>query len=155
LLDKKKILSLGTLLLPWLTVPLIGRNSFIRFLPVTTFVNFILALVSIPADNRKWWKVKNPLFPKSVIDFSYLLGLFFIGTIWIFKLTYGNFVKYLITNVVMDSLLAFPVTSFFKKVGVFEFKKMKKINFFYITVSLAIILYGYQYTIEKIIRKST
>lgn len=155
MLDKKKILSLGTLLLPWLTVPLLGRNTFIRFLPVATFVNFIIALISIPANNRNWWKVKNPLFPKSVIDFSYILGLFFIGTIWIFKLTFGNFLKYFIVNVLMDALLAFPVANFFKKIGVFKFKKMKQINFFYFTVSLSIIIYLYQYIIEKIVRKTT
>ncbi|MDR6998977.1 hypothetical protein J2Y67_001409 [Neobacillus niacini] len=78
MLDKRKLLSLCILIVPWLTVPLIGKKSFVRFLPATTFVNYIISLFSVVADRKKLWKVKNPIFKYSAVDYSYLLGLFFI-----------------------------------------------------------------------------
>ncbi|MGI8386426.1 hypothetical protein [Robertmurraya sp. P23] len=40
-LNKRKLLSLCILIVPWLTVPLLEKKSFIRFLPATTFVNLL------------------------------------------------------------------------------------------------------------------
>jgi hypothetical protein len=153
-MNKKKALSLFILFGPWLTVPLIGKGSFIRFLPATTFVNLIISLLSVIADKKKMWKVKNPIFPYSALDFSYLLGLFFLTTIWVFKLTYGNFTKYLGLNIVLDYLLSFPIVKFFTKVGIFEFKKIRPKHFFYFSVFLAILIYWYQHIVENNIIKS-
>ncbi|WP_308128886.1 hypothetical protein [Bacillus sp. sid0103] len=152
-LDKRKLLSLCILIVPWLTVPLLGKKTFIRFLPATTFVNLIISLFSVVADRKKFWKVKNPIFHYTAVDYSYLLGLFFITTIWVFKLAYGSFIKYLSLNIVIDYLLSFPIVKFFTKVGVFEFKKLRPIHFFCISVFLAIIIYWYQYLLEKVITK--
>lgn len=71
---------------------------------------------------KKLWKIKNPLFPHSPIDFSYQLGLFFVTTIWVFKLTFGNFKKYLLLNVVIHYLLSYPILKALTKFGLFEFK---------------------------------
>jgi len=152
-LDKRKLLSLCILIVPWLTVPLLEKKSFIRFLPATTFVNLVISLFSVVADRKKLWKVKNPIFHYTAVDFSYLLGLFFITTIWVFRLTYGSFIKYLSLNIVIDYLLSFPLVKFFTKVGVFEFKKLRPIHFFSISVFLAIIIYWYQYLVERVIIK--
>ncbi|MCK0474001.1 hypothetical protein MW695_22235, partial [Alkalihalobacillus sp. APA_J-10(15)] len=53
----------STLVIPWLTTPLLGKNSFVRFLPVATFIGYIFSFLSEIADRSKWWKVKNALFP--------------------------------------------------------------------------------------------
>jgi len=153
MINKKKALSLCTLVLPWLTTPMIGKNSFIRFLPVATFIGYIFSLLSEIADKRKWWKVRNGLFPDSRLDFSYLLGIFFITTIWVFKVAYKNFLKYLLINVVIDYIFVFHIVKFFTKVGVFEFKKMRPKHFYILSVGSAIIIYFYQLLVEGIIVK--
>ncbi|MDC3415211.1 hypothetical protein NC797_09315 [Aquibacillus sp. 3ASR75-11] len=147
----RKILAWGILVLPWITVPLIGKKSFIRFLPATTFVDLILSLFSVVADKRKLWKVKNPLFPYSSLDFSFICGLFFVTTLWMFRLAYGNFLKYMFLNIVADYFFVFHVMKFFKKVQFFELKRMTYFQFFCTSVSLAAITYGLQYKIERII----
>ncbi|WP_069187940.1 hypothetical protein [Sporosarcina globispora] len=153
-MNKKNLLSLGMLLIPWFSVPLLGKVSFVRFLPVTTFVNLFMSILSIFAIKNKWWKNKGTLFG-SPINLPYMLGIFFVGTLWIFKLTYGKFVKYLLLNIVMDYILAFPFAKLATKVGVFEFKKMRPIVFFYLSVFLAVIIYGYQYIVEQVMKKIT
>ncbi|MFZ4452043.1 hypothetical protein [Salibacterium aidingense] len=150
-LNKRKFLSLSILFVPWLTVPIIRRNSFMRFLPASTLANLVISLFSVVADRKKLWKVKNPIFPYTAVDYSYLLGLFPVTTIWVFKLTYGDFKKYLTLNIILDYLLSFPIIKFFTKVGVFEFKKMRPFHFFIFSVFLAFVIYWYQYFVEKVI----
>jgi hypothetical protein len=153
ILDKRKVLSFSLLVVPWLTVPLIGKNTFVRFLPVSTFIVSAFSLVSEVADKKKYWKVKNPLFPNYVLDYSYLLGFFFIVTIWIFKLTYGNFVKYLLTSIGANLILAFPIIKLFTRVGIFEFKRLRPKHFFLLTSLSSIVIFWYQRLIERIIVK--
>ncbi|UYZ19975.1 hypothetical protein [Mesobacillus jeotgali] len=122
----RKRLSFLTLVLPWLTVPFIRKNTFIRFLPTATFIGYIFALFSEVAKKNKLWKVRNGLFKDYTLDVSYLYGLYLITTIWIFKLTFRNFLKYLVTNIVADYFFSFHIIKIFEKVGTFEFKKMKQ-----------------------------
>lgn len=150
--NKKKAFSLAMLIIPWLTVPFMGKISFFRFLPVASFINLFISVLSLISNKKKWWRNKNPLSPGS-IDFSYILGPYFVATLWIFKLTYGNFPKYLITNIVLDSINAFPFASFWERVGIFKFEKMKHITWYFISVCLAILIYGYQYMAEQSIRQ--
>ncbi|MDN3017217.1 hypothetical protein PH210_13545 [Paenibacillus sp. BSR1-1] len=143
--------SLATLILPWLTVPFMGKRSFFRFLPVASFVNLILSVFSLFCYKKKWWITKNPLSP-GPIDFTYILGPYFVATLWIFKLTFGNFPKYIMTNMVLDLINAFPLPYIGNKVGVVKFIKMKNSTWYFICVFLAIIIYGFQSVVEKSIK---
>ncbi|MFP3847154.1 hypothetical protein U5N57_24630, partial [Priestia filamentosa] len=78
--NKKKTFSLAMIIIPWLTVPFMGKKSFLRFLPVASFINLFLSLLSLKANKRKWWMNKNPLSPGSV-DFSYILGPYYVATL--------------------------------------------------------------------------
>ncbi|MFP7485483.1 hypothetical protein SFC65_15045 [Priestia filamentosa] len=151
--SKKKTFSLAMIIIPWLTVPFMGKKSFLRFLPVASFINLFLSLLSLKANKRKWWMNKNPLSPGSV-DFSYILGPYYVATLWIFKLTYGNFPKYLLTNMILDFINAFPFASIWEKVGIFKFQKMKHLTWYFVCVCLAILIYGYQYLVEQAIRQT-
>jgi hypothetical protein len=151
--NQKKLFSLAMIIIPWLTVPLMGKKAFFRFLPVASFINLFLSVLSLTANKKKWWMNKNPLSPGSV-DFSYILGPYYVVTLWIFKLTYGNFPKYLMTNMALDFINAFPFASVWEKVGIFKFQKMKHTTWYFICVGLAIFIYGYQYLVEQSIRKS-
>ncbi|WHY69491.1 hypothetical protein [Neobacillus sp. SuZ13] len=101
----KKTFALAMLIIPWITVPFMEKKSFFRFLPVASFVNLIISVLSVIANKKKWWETKNPLSP-GFVDFTYILGPFFITTLWVFKLTYGNFLKYLITNIELSGSVA-------------------------------------------------
>ncbi|WP_102275586.1 hypothetical protein [Cytobacillus massiliigabonensis] len=145
--------ALAMLIVPWLTVPFMRKKSFFRFLPLASFTNLFISVFSLIANKKKWWENKNPLSP-GPIDFTYILGLYFVATLWIFKLTYGNFSKYLITNIVLDGISSNPFSQLWEKAGVFKFKKINHTIWYFICVSLAIIIYGYQYIVEKSINKN-
>jgi hypothetical protein len=151
--NKKIAFSLAILIIPWLTVPFMGKRNFFRFLPVASFTNLFLSVFSLICNKKKWWITQNPLSP-GPIDFTYILGPYFVATLWIFKLTYGNFPKYLITNMVLDFFNAFPLPYIGKKFGIVKFIKMKHTTWYFICVFLAIVIYGYQYVVEQSIRKA-
>lgn len=150
--NKKMAFSLATLILPWLTVPFMGKRNFFRFLPVASFVNLLLSVFSLICYRKKWWKTNNPLSP-GPIDFTYILGPYFVATLWIFRLTYGKFLKYLTTNAVLDLINAFPMPYIGKKFGIVKFIKMKHTTWYFINVFLAIIIYGFQYVVEQSFKK--
>lgn len=58
------------------------------------------------------------------------------------------------TNIVIDAICAYPFAQLWEKVGVFKFKKLNHTIWYFICVSLAIIIYGYQYIVEKSINKN-
>ncbi|MDQ0201736.1 hypothetical protein [Neobacillus ginsengisoli] len=149
-MNKKKAFSLAMVIIPWFSVLFMDKKSLIRYLPVASFINLFLSVFSVMANKRKWWVNKNPFSPGNV-DFSYILGPYFVATLWIFKLTYGNFTKYLITNAILNILNAFPLGSMWENFGIFKFKKVTHTSWYFICVFLAIIIYGYQYIVEKII----
>jgi hypothetical protein len=149
-MKKKEIFSLAMIIIPWLSVLFMDKKSFLRYLPVACFVNLFISVFSVISNKKRWWINKNPFSPGSV-DFSYILGPYFVATLWIFKLTYGSFFKYFIVNVILNTLNAFPMASAWEKVGVFKFKKINHTIWYFICILLAIIIYGYQYIIEKTI----
>lgn len=149
-MNKKKAFSLCMVTIPWISVLFMDKKSLIRYLPVASFINLFLSVFSVIANKRKWWINKNPFSPGNV-DFSYILGPYFVATLWIFKLTYGNFPKYIITNAIVNIINAFPLASMWENFGIFKFKKVNHISWYVICVFLAIFIYGYQYIVEKII----
>jgi hypothetical protein len=127
-MDKKKAFNLAVLIIPWLTVPFIRKQSFFRFLPVASFIGLILSTFSAIANKKEWWVTKVPLFSGIPIDFPFIFGPYFVGTLWVFKLAFGNFSKYMLTNIALDLINAFPLFYLLDKVGVVKFKKMKYIT---------------------------
>jgi hypothetical protein len=152
--DKKIVFSLAMIIIPWLSVPFMGKNSFFRFLPVACFTDLSISLFSVFGNKKKWWVNKNPLSP-GLVDFTYILGPFFVATLWIFKLTYGKFPKYLITNIVLDVINAYPFAQIWENIGIFKLKKMTHTIWYFLCVGFAIVIYGFQYIIEKSIRKAS
>ncbi|MBT2636449.1 hypothetical protein [Bacillus sp. ISL-39] len=150
---KSDILSLCTLFLPWLSAPFLGKQVFKRFTSVAIFTNILWSIISVVANKKKWWKA-NPFILKNVpIDIPFVAGIYFVTTLWVFKLTYGNFKKYFTLNAIIDLILAFPIVKFYEKMGAYKLRKMPPIIFYLLVVSLAVIIYGYQYSLEKLIKK--
>ncbi|MDQ6595524.1 hypothetical protein E2K98_25855 [Bacillus salipaludis] len=149
----KVAFSLAVLIFPWLTVPFMGIRSFLRFLPVASFTNLFLSVFSLICYKKKWWITKSPISP-GPIDFTFILGPFFVATLWIFKLTFGNFPKYLLTNMVLDVINAFPLPYIGKKFGVVKFIKMKHTTWYFICIFLSVIIYGFQYVVEQSIKRA-
>jgi hypothetical protein len=105
------------------------------------------------AYTQDWW-IKKISITEAVIGFiPSVFGVFFVGTLWVFALTYGNFWLYFIINVVTDFLYAVVIQGWFIQIGI-----MKNINSsswvkWLIFVGISIFIYGYQKWQEEIFIK--
>ncbi|MDF0728645.1 hypothetical protein PY093_18575 [Cytobacillus sp. S13-E01] len=144
----------GLLIIPLLSLPFMGKRDFSRYLPSATFVSLLLALISEIAESRRWWKVKINLIPDLTTNMSFVLSTFFVGTLWVFKYSYGNFFKYLGTNFILDWIFSYPLTHLFQRMRVFRLIHFKQHYILMMFISFAIIIYWFQSTIEKAINKS-
>ena len=146
---KGKLTLLAVLLLPWLSIVKVDKFVFKRYLPVLTFSSLVIAFISELSKSFTWWKVKKPLFPKLSSDVSFIFGPFFIANFWVFKLTYGNFKKYLLINVLFD----YSLTSLAEKLKVYKMVNMTRFQLFLISITTALINYLYHYFIEDVLRQ--
>lgn len=59
-----------------------------------------------------------------------------------------------IAHTVVDWFNIFPFGGTLKKAGIFKMKKMSPRMYWEMTTVLAVVLYGYQYIVEKVIRQT-
>lgn len=138
------ILRVGLFLIPWLTVPFIPKDEFKKFTPVAIFASFLVLIVSFLSIPYKWWTIKGGLITKTLNDLSFILGPFFVGTIWIFRMTFGKFGLFALVNLLMDSFLSFPFTWLAQKLKMYKLVNFKPKHIFYISSSFALVSYIYQ-----------
>jgi hypothetical protein len=138
------IIRIGLFLLPWFTVFLIPKNEFKKYTPVAIFASLLVLTESVLATPFNWWKVKGGSLNKAINDFTFIFGPFFVGTIWIFRFTFGKFRLYLLTNIIMDWFLAYPVNWFSQKLNLYKLVNFKPKHTFFTSICFAIAIYVYQ-----------
>ncbi|MEK1831422.1 hypothetical protein AAAC51_28510 [Priestia megaterium] len=58
-----------------------------------------------------------------------VFGPFLVGTMWIFKLSYGNFKKFMVINFTLDAFFVYVLMSWFKRIGYGSMVRLKDITF--------------------------
>jgi hypothetical protein len=153
-MNVKKLILYSVLILSWLSLFKLDKLTIKRYLPVGTLTALIYTFLSGVNSNVKWWKVNIKIFKKLPGNFPFALGPFVILPIWIFKFTFGKFLIYLLTNIISGILFAYPITSFFEKIGIYKMKKMNRIQLFFLSVSSSIIIYLYQLFIDGSLKRT-
>lgn len=138
------LIRLGLIIISWTTIFFIPKKAIRRFTPAATFSSLFILILSVLSIPYKLWRVRGGFRRKIFNDFSFIFGPYFVGTIWIFHLSYGRFWLYSLLNLFMDALLSYPLIWLFQK-----FKLLKLVNFkpkyiFFTIYSFAFALYGYQ-----------
>lgn len=137
------------LLTSWTSVFMLPNKSIKRFLPVTTFCTLILATVNFIGAHYHFFEAKGNSKSKIINILSLILGFFSVGTFWTFKLTYGNFPRYLLMNLVQNVLFAFPIITFLEKTQYLIYKKFNRYHHLALSMTMALILYAYQLFIDE------
>jgi hypothetical protein len=145
-----KWLLAGMMILPWIAVPLLDRNSIKRFLPATLFICLFVRLESILARKRRWWWFYEKLHPRLMGVTPFILGPFFVGTLWILRLTYGKFLLYMVSNHIVHLIFVYPLVTWLKQSGILSLVRLKRLQLLLIFTFKAVLLYGFQYLKEKV-----
>ncbi len=151
LIKYNKLILLLMMVLLWLTLPLLGKNTVKRFFPAGIFIALLTRWENSIAKKRTWWWWYEKLHPKLSGSFPFVWGPFMIGSMWILKFTYGNFYRYLIINLIVDSLFVFVIIDkWLTKWGIASLVRMKKFQLSLLLFIDSLLLYGFQYLLEKI-----
>ncbi|MBP2239539.1 hypothetical protein J2Z40_000092 [Cytobacillus eiseniae] len=151
LMKYNKFVLLMMLVVSWLSLLLFGKSSFKRFIPAGIFIALVTGLENYAAKKRTWWWWYEKLHPKLSGSIPFVFGPFMIGSMWVLKLTYGKFNRYLIVNLIVDSFFIFIlIDKWLKKWGIASLVRMKKIQLSLLLFIDSLLLYGFQLLIEKI-----
>ncbi|WP_257009770.1 hypothetical protein [Evansella halocellulosilytica] len=141
---------IAMLVISWISIIYLPKNSFKKYLPVANFAASLILITSLISVPLKLWVVENGgMKEKLSTDLSIILGPFFIGTLWIFHFTFGKFRLYVLLNVVMNFLLAYPICTILQKLKLFKLINFRPIYIFITYLIYSIFLYGYQLFLEK------
>ncbi|MBB5174599.1 hypothetical protein [Texcoconibacillus texcoconensis] len=140
----------GSFIIPWLSLLLLNGDVIRRYMPVAIFGSLLVSIQNELAYTYEWWVVKETLFPQIITYVPFVFGAFLIGTIWIFHLTGWNFWLFMLANVVMDLIFAFPLNNWIQSLGLYELVNYTNWDVFYTFIFIAMLLYVYQKWQEKI-----
>jgi hypothetical protein len=148
-MKNSRFLLLLMMIIPWFSLPFLGKKTIKRFLPAAIFTSFIVKLENIIAFRRRWWGFYTQVHPKVKGDMSFILGPYLFTTFWIMRWTYGKFFLYLVVNTIMHFIFAYPVVNMLKRFGIVSFVRINPLQYVSILFSRALLLYGFQYIKEK------
>jgi hypothetical protein len=143
------IIKVSMVLFSWLSLFFFCWRNIKKYLPAAFLVVIFEALNVQLGKKQRWWVFYKK--PNSYLsnEFPFNIGPFFVGAMWILKLTYGNFKKFLLVNASINAFFAFVLTGFLKKLNVAQLVKLNKFEFFLYFFYKAFFLYGFQYLIEN------
>jgi hypothetical protein len=144
----KSLMVLMTII-SWLSLLLLGKGAVKRFLPAGLFITLVVAIEDKFAQKRKWWWWYEKIHPRLSGIVPFLWGPFFIGSMWILKLTYGKFIRYIVLNLVVDSMFTYLLVDLLKKLGISSLVRLKKYQLSLLFFLKSLLLYGFQYVKEK------
>jgi hypothetical protein len=151
---RHKIFNLSIIMIPWLSLLFIGKRSMKRYSFAGVFIVILEIINHLYGHKRKWWKFydKPRSFIKDELPFS--VGPYMPFSMWLLKLSYGNFKKFVLLNFIADGLFAFVIIDVLKKLKIIRLNRLNHFQFFIYLHYKAYLLYGVQYLFDKIKRYS-
>lgn len=146
------LFNLSIIIFPWFSLLFIGKQSRRRFSLAGVLIVIIEILNHLYGHKRNWWKFydKRKSFIKDEFPFS--IGPYMPISMWILKMSYGNFKKFVLLNVIANGLFAFLIIDVLKKFKIISLNRLNHGQFFIYLHYKAYLLYGIQYLIDRIKR---
>ena len=148
-MKNSKLFYIALLILPWLTVPFLGRNSFKKYLPAAIFMGTVTTALDLFGEKKKWWRFYKEIPPlKSMNLFNW--GPYFVSSLWMLKVAYGKFPLYIISNTILHICFVYlggiKLVNYFK---IFTLEKLTKFQYLAIDFLRALLLYAFQFINKK------
>ncbi|WP_066050785.1 hypothetical protein [Robertmurraya korlensis] len=143
-----QVILWGLFIGPWFTLLFIGNMHLKRFLPVALLVTVINTIIYQAAYHFNWWR-EMPLFKwDKIANIPWVYSAYLVATIWIFRLTYGRFIIYMITNLLLDGGYIYGWYPIQQKLGMASGDMSPHITFA-IMIAVSLIIYLFQVWYEK------
>jgi hypothetical protein len=138
-----QILLWASLILPWFVLLFLKKQGVKRFFPAGLFGALLLTIIFQIADNYQWWKVEENIpILTDVTPFVY--GTFLVGTVIILYFTYGKFLVYLITNLIIDAVLSFGISNWYEHLNIYKLININHFGVYLLTTIVGVLIYLFQ-----------
>ncbi|KYD11506.1 MULTISPECIES: hypothetical protein [Heyndrickxia] len=151
-----QIILWGILIISWLSLFFLKKDSIRRFMPVAIFAALLVTIIEEIGYVYNWWTILGKIFPwEHFITYPLTYGPFLVGTIWIFHFTYDkSFWVYILTNAIIDAFHAFVMLNLFTYFGIYRLNNINNFGLFILIFCLSFVIYPYQIWQDKIMKKS-
>lgn len=99
-------LLLLILIFPWLSIPFIGKRAIKKYLPAAIFICTITSAIDLFGEKKKLWRFYRGIPPLNSMNF-FNFGPYFVTSLCMLRMTYGNFLIYMIVNFVLHFCFIF------------------------------------------------
>lgn len=148
-----KLILWGILIIPWLSLLFLKKETVKRYMPVAIFTALLMTIYNELAFTYKFWVLKVEIFPQVITAVPFVYGAFVAMVIWIFHFTYPRFWVFFVTNVIADFLFAFPLNAFFEAIGLYKLINHNSWILWGAFVALSVVIYGYHAWQEGIFKQ--
>ena len=131
------------LVLPWLSLFFMKKDELRRYFPVGIFTSLLSIVIVDIGSTLNLWILRENIYPLSHL-FPYHLGVVPIVTMWLFKFTYGSFLKYITVDAIINLIFAFLVIPWFAARGIRENIGVTDLELFIIVTIEGVFIYVYQ-----------
>ena len=113
------------MIIPWFSLPLLGKSTINRYLPTAILISCVIKVNNMTAKKRNWWRFYTSIHPKVPGDIPFIVGPYFLASLWLLKLTYGRLKLFLVVNIIGHILFAFPGMKLLKRLGIVSLVQLK------------------------------
>ncbi|MFY4777350.1 hypothetical protein [Metabacillus sp. RGM 3146] len=153
-MKNSKLFLLAILILPWLTVPFLGRKALKKYLPAAIFMATFTKAIDLYGEKKKWWRFYKGIGPLNSMNF-FNFGPYIVTSLWVLKFTCGKYPLYLIFNTILHILFTFKGLKYLKRFKIFSLVKLTKIQYLFINFIRGLLLYCFQYINDYCYSKKT
>jgi hypothetical protein len=137
------------LVLSWLTLPFLGWNALKKYFPSGVFICALTKFLDKFGEKEKWWRFYKGISLLDSMDF-FNFGPYLATSLWMLKLFYGRFWLFLISNTIFQMAFIYLGLKYVKRFKILSLVFLKKYQYLVIDIIRAILLYAFQWTIDKI-----
>ena len=148
------IIQWSMFILPWFSLFFMRSKDVKRYMPSGLLSIVLTTMVHDVGVTLGFWVVHETTFPFNEM-MPYFYGTMPLMTIWVLKFTFGNYWKYMMTNIILDSGFVYLLLDYFYPVtGVYGLVGITPLQTLPISLLLAVIIYFYQIWQEKLSDRS-
>ncbi|WP_245867927.1 hypothetical protein SPSIL_009940 [Sporomusa silvacetica DSM 10669] len=131
------------LILPWITLFFMKKEDIKRFMPVGLLTAVTSAIIVESGITLRLWETQETIYPLNQM-MPYVYGLSPVLSMWIMKYTYGRFVIYMVTNIILDIGFSYIFLPSLDNRGIFHFVRATPLVAYLPTIPHTAVLYAYQ-----------
>ena len=145
-----QIIQWSMFILPWLSLFFMKSKDVKRYMPSGLLSIVLTTIVHDVGVTLGFWVVHETTFPFNEM-MPYFYGTMPLITIWVLKFTFGNYWKYMMTNIILDTGFVYLLLDYFYPVtGVYGLVGITPLKTLPISLLLAVIIYPYQIWQDKL-----